>query len=98
MNETSPAYVVAGGFQILMSFYRDAPKILEAFKTGNGIAWEDHDKDLYKGTERLFKPGYTANLVSSWIPALDNGNVEHALKKGGLKLLILGAVMEFPLY
>ena len=71
---------------------------MEAFKTGKGIAWGDHDKDLFEGTERLFKPGYTANLVSSWIPALDNGNVEQALKKGGLKLQILDVVMEFLLY
>jgi len=38
VNENSPVYV-AGGFQIMMSFYRDEPKILEAFKTGKGIAW-----------------------------------------------------------
>jgi len=78
INDTSPAYC-AGGFQILMALYKDAPKILEAFKTGKGIAWGDHDKELFEGTERLFKPGYIANLVSSWIPALDNGNVEKAL-------------------
>jgi winged helix-turn-helix protein len=80
INDTSPAYC-AGGFQILMALYKDAPKILEAFKTGKGIAWGDHDKDLFEGTERLFKPGYIANLVSSWIPALDNGNVERHLRK-----------------
>ena len=50
VNEDSPVYV-AGGFQVLMSFYRDEPKILEAFKTGKGIAWGEHDKDLYEGTE-----------------------------------------------
>ena len=66
-----------------MSLYKDAPKILEVFKTGNGIAWGDHDRDLPK-------PGYTANLVSSWIPALDNGNVEKALKKGDAKVADIG--------
>ena len=50
--------------------------------TGKGIALGEHDKDLFEGTERMFKPGYMANLVSSWIPALDNGNVEQALKIG----------------
>jgi Rv2258c-like winged HTH domain len=68
VNEASPAYV-AGGFQILMSLYRDEPKILEAFKTVKGIVWGEHDKDLFEGTERFFKPGYMANLVSSWNPA-----------------------------
>ena len=89
VNETSPAYT-AGGFQVLMSLYKDASKILELFKTGKGIAWGEHDKDLFEGTERMFKPGYTANLVSSWIPALDNGNVEQALKKGGAKVADIG--------
>src|ERR1051325_9925141 len=90
VNENSPAYV-AGGFQVMMSFYLDASKILEVFKTGKGIAWGDHDKDLYQGTERFFRPGYTTNLVSSWIPALDNGEIEHRLKQeGGLKVADIG--------
>ena len=90
VNENSPAYV-AGGFQVLMSFYRDEPKLLEAFKTGKGIAWAEHDKDLYQGTERFFKPGYTANLVSSWIPALANGKIEQRLKQeGGIKVADIG--------
>jgi SAM-dependent methyltransferase len=89
VNESSPAYV-AGGFQMMMSLFRDEPKILEAFKTGKGIAWGEHDKDLYQGTERFFKPLYTANLISSWIPALDNGNVEKKLNQGGLKVADIG--------
>jgi SAM-dependent methyltransferase len=80
VNENSPAYA-AGGFQVIMSLFRDEPKILEVFKTGKGVAWGEHDKDLFQGTERFFRPGYTANLVSSWIPALDNGKVEQKLKQ-----------------
>jgi SAM-dependent methyltransferase len=90
VNENSPAYV-AGGFQVVMSLFRDEPKFLEAFKTGKGIAWGEHDKDLFEGTERFFRPGYTANLVSSWIPALDNGKVEQKLKREiGLKVADIG--------
>ncbi|MFL6424359.1 MAG: class I SAM-dependent methyltransferase [Nitrososphaeraceae archaeon] len=90
VNENSPVYV-AGRFQIMMSYYRDEPKILEAFKTGKGIAWGEHDKDLFEGTERFFRPSYTANLVSSWIPALDNGKVEQRLKQeGGLIVADIG--------
>jgi SAM-dependent methyltransferase len=86
VNENSPVYV-AGGFQIMMSYYRDEPKIIEAFKTGKGIAWGDRHKDMIEGTERFYRPAYTGNLVSSWIPALDNGKVEQRLKqKGGLKV------------
>ncbi|HEY7570199.1 MAG TPA: class I SAM-dependent methyltransferase [Nitrososphaeraceae archaeon] len=89
VNENSPAYV-AGGFQIMMSYYRDEPKIIEAFKTGKGIAWGDRHKDLYEGTERFYRPTYTANLVSSWIPPLDNGRVEQRLKQGGLTVADIG--------
>jgi SAM-dependent methyltransferase len=90
VNENSPVYV-AGGFQIMMSFYRDEPKILEAFKTGKGIAWGEHDKDMHEGTERFYRPAYIANLISSWIPALDNGKVEQKLKQeGGLKIADIG--------
>jgi SAM-dependent methyltransferase len=90
LNENSPVYI-AGGFQIMMSFYRDEPKIIEAFKTGKGIAWGEHDKDLYEGTERFYRPAYIGNLVSSWIPALDNGKVEQRLRQeGGLKVADIG--------
>jgi 2-polyprenyl-3-methyl-5-hydroxy-6-metoxy-1,4-benzoquinol methylase len=87
VNENSPAFV-AGGFQLLMSLFRDEPKFLEVFKTGKGIAWGEHDKDLYQGTERFFRPAYNANLVSSWIPALDDGKVEQKLKQGGAGLKV----------
>jgi SAM-dependent methyltransferase len=89
-NENSPVYAV-GGFQVTMSFYRDEAKILEAFKTGKGIAWGDHDKDLFEGTGKFATLIYSANLVSLWIPALDNGKVEQRLKQeGGLKVADIG--------
>ena len=69
INDTSPVYC-AGGFQILMALYKDTPKILEAFKTGKGVAWGDQHKDLFEGTEKLFKPGYIANLVAPGSPHL----------------------------
>ena len=50
---------------------RDEPKITEAFRSGAGVGWHEHDHDLFEGCERFFRPGYHANLVQSWIPALD---------------------------
>ncbi len=50
---------------------KDEEKVCEAFRTGKGLGWHEHHHDLFHGTERLFKPGYVANLVSQWIPALD---------------------------
>ena len=53
----------------------------ERFKTGNGFGWHEHHHSLFEGTERFFRPGYAANLMSSWIPALDG--VDAKLKSGG---------------
>jgi SAM-dependent methyltransferase len=69
-DESSPAYVI-GGFQAMVAATRILPKAVEAFRSGEGIGWHEHDPELFQGTERFFKPGYMANLVQSWIPALD---------------------------
>ena len=82
VDENSTAYSM-GGFQATLAFFKDIQKIIEVFRTGKGLSWEDHDPELYKGTERFFKPLYTANLLSSWIPSLDGRKVEDKLKKGG---------------
>src|SRR5262249_47549964 len=52
----------------------------EAFRSGGGVGWHEHDADLFEGTERFFRPGYMANLTTSWIPALDG--VEAKLRAG----------------
>ena len=69
-DESSPAYL-PGFFQIALGSVLDSPRIAEAFKTGAGIGWHDHVGDVHEGCERFFRPGYNANLVSSWLPALD---------------------------
>ena len=51
---------------------RAEPRITEAFKSGGGMRWGEHDPDLFVGTERFFWPGSTAYLTSSWIPARTN--------------------------
>jgi len=68
-NEDSPAFVV-GGFQAMSAATRSVDELTEVFRTGAGFAWGRHDHDLFHGTERFFRPGYQANLVSSWIPSL----------------------------
>ncbi len=78
-NPDSPAYL-PGAFQLVLACARDEAKILEAFRTGKGVGWHEHDPELFVGTERFFRPGYNANLVSSWIPALEG--VEDKLKTG----------------
>ena len=45
------------------------------------MGWHEHHEDVFSGCEMFFRPGYVANLVSSWIPALDG--VEEKLAAGG---------------
>ncbi len=46
----------------------DEPKLAEAFRTGEGVGWHEHDHRLFEGTERFFRPGYRANLVERLDP------------------------------
>jgi len=78
-DESSPAYL-PGAFQIATGAIKAKDKVMEAFRSGKGIGWHEHDPDLFEGTERFFRPNYVGNLVSSWIPSLEG--VEARLKKG----------------
>jgi SAM-dependent methyltransferase len=78
-DEQSPAYL-PGAFLLAVSALRAVPQIADRFRTGEGFGWHEHDHGLFRGTELFFRPGYAANLTSSWIPALDG--VEAKLKAG----------------
>jgi SAM-dependent methyltransferase len=78
-DEDSPAYL-PGFFQIALGSVLDSPRITEAVRTGEGIGWHDHVHDVHEGCERFFRPGYNANLVTSWLPALDG--VVEKLERG----------------
>jgi SAM-dependent methyltransferase len=69
-DEESPAYL-PGFFQIALGTVIDSPRIVESARTGNGVGWHEHNHDVFDGCERFFRPGYNANLISSWLPALD---------------------------
>ena len=60
-----------GAFHIISSCFKDEPKITQAFRTGEGVGWHEHDANLFFGTERFFRPNYENNLLSSWLPSLD---------------------------
>jgi SAM-dependent methyltransferase len=59
-----------GAFELAAACLADGSMIEEAFRTGQGVAWGDHHPGVYTGCERFYRPGYVANLVSSWIPAV----------------------------
>jgi hypothetical protein len=69
-DESSPACVI-GGFQLALASVHSTDRLTEAFRSGAGIGWGEHDQDLYPGCERFFGPSYRNFLTTSWIPALD---------------------------
>jgi SAM-dependent methyltransferase len=66
----SPAYL-PGFFQIALGSVIDSPRITESARNGEGVGWHEHNHDVFDGCERFFRPGYNANLVAEWLPALD---------------------------
>ncbi len=58
----------------------DAPTIIDKARTGGGLGWGEHSPDVHVGCERFFRPGYHANLVDVWLPALDG--VVDKLRRG----------------
>jgi 2-polyprenyl-3-methyl-5-hydroxy-6-metoxy-1,4-benzoquinol methylase len=79
-DQNSPAFMV-GNFQVALSAVKIEPQLAEAFRTGEGVGWHEHDAGLFHGTERAWRPQYAANLVDNWIPALDG--VDTTLQESG---------------
>ena len=79
-DETSPAFL-PGFFQIAFGTVRDADRIFELARDGDGLGWGEHNSDVHTGCERFFRPGYAAHLVAEWLPAMDG--VVAKLEAGG---------------
>jgi SAM-dependent methyltransferase len=68
-DESSPVFL-PGFFQVMEATIKSIPKITEAFRSGSGVGWHEHDHELFVGTERFFRPNYRGHLITEWIPAL----------------------------
>jgi len=71
---------LAGAYAIVEDLYFVKERARDNFRTGQGMEWGDHHPCLFHGTERFFRAGYNANLLSSWLPALEG--VTAKLAKG----------------
>jgi SAM-dependent methyltransferase len=78
-NEDSPAYL-PGAFELALGALAAVPRITESFRSGSGMGWHEHAEGVFHGCEKFFRPGYAANLVSAWIPALEG--VQQKLEAG----------------
>ncbi|HEV2576498.1 MAG TPA: class I SAM-dependent methyltransferase [Acidobacteriaceae bacterium] len=79
--EDSPAYL-PGAFELALASLAAVPRIAASFKTGEGMGWGEHVEGVFHGCEKFFRPGYAANLMSSWIPSLEG--VQEKLEKGAM--------------
>lgn len=68
--EDSPVYV-AGGAVVVAALFHDKDKLVAAMRGDGALPWGEHHPCMFSGTERFFRPGYRAHLVSEWLPALE---------------------------
>jgi len=80
-DENSPIYL-QGIFKAIKSYFKDEEELLKMFRGERTLSWMDHNPFMAEGFAEFFKSGYSGNLINSWIPAVDNGNVLEKLKKG----------------
>jgi len=69
-DENSPAFL-PGFFQIAIGTVSDTTAVMAAARGVGGVGWHERNGDVHSGCERFFRPGYAANLVDGWLPALD---------------------------
>jgi len=78
-EDTSPVFL-PHAWQVVASMWADEDRALDAFCTGQGVGWGDHDPRLYCGVAAFFRNSYNGSLVGEWLPALDG--VSDKLKAG----------------
>src|SRR5918998_1702420 len=80
LADDNSSVFIGGLFEVIAAMWASADRIADAFRTGEGVGWHEHDHRLFHGVERLFGPIYRGNLTAQWIPALDG--VEDKLRAG----------------
>lgn len=78
-DESSPVFL-AGQVEVIGAMWADADRLADAFRSGDGVDWGDHDHRLYPGVQRFYGALYRGSLVQEWIPALDG--IETKLREG----------------
>ena len=76
-----PLYL-PGAFELALGAIAAVPRMEQAFTTGAGMGWHEHDHQVFSGCEKFFRPGYLAHLTAEWIPALDGiqDRLEHGAR------------------
>ncbi len=64
------------------------PAVLQAFRAGGGVAYEDYGVDIREGIADINRPGFVNSLASEWIPALPD--IHARLQQPGSRVADLG--------
>ena len=69
-DEESPVFL-PNAWNVPASMWLDEEKTVDAFRTGKGVSWGDHDERLHCGVASFYRNSYRASLVPEWLPTLD---------------------------
>jgi len=78
-DEESPVYL-ADAFEAAAAYVEDHAKVKTAFVKGGGVGWSHRTGCTFCAIARFFRPGYQANIVDKWLPALEG--VVEKLERG----------------
>src|SRR3712207_9297058 len=77
VDESSPAFFLSA-FQTALGVTKIEPRLTEAFRTGSGIGWHEHDHQVFHGVERFFRTGYAADRKSTRLNS-SHANISYAV-------------------
>ena len=66
----SPVFL-EGAFDLAAAMVEGQPKVENAFRSGEGVAWGDSAGCLFCAVGSFFRPGYVNSIVQAWLPALE---------------------------
>ncbi len=69
VDETDPAFL-ASLAQGLVGLARAMPQVVDAFRTGDGVAYEEYGDDVRDCIARINRPMFVNDLASTWFPAI----------------------------
>jgi ubiquinone/menaquinone biosynthesis C-methylase UbiE len=68
-EDDSPVFIPPA-WEVPVSMFFDEAKTIDAFRTGKGVAWDEHNERLFCGVAAFYRNGYRNSLVREWLPAL----------------------------
>ncbi len=80
LDRDSPSYMAAFA-RMMAGLVRPLPQVMEAFRTGEGVAYATFDVDFLAGQGEMNRVQFVNSLASEWMPALPD--VHERLQSGG---------------